>query len=65
MILQPLLTTRPFKINAASLFTLTSATWGAVNPATLRIFLRSLLRARDFAAGLKVKDGQPYEWRSE
>ena len=44
---------------------LASAILGEVSPPGLRLFLRSSIRARDLLAGLRVKDGRPYEWRSE
>lgn len=65
MILQPLLAKRSLSWNLPSAVTLISATWGSVSPTTLRLFLRSLLRTRDFVAGRLVKDGTPYEWRLE
>jgi GT2 family glycosyltransferase len=46
-----------------SLRTLLWGAWGSVSPATLRIFLRSLVRARDLAARARLRDGEPYEWR--
>jgi hypothetical protein len=47
------------------LMILASAIWGQVSPPSLRFFLRSSIRARDFLASLRVKDGRPYEWRSK
>jgi len=44
---------------------LASAVWGHISPSTLRVFLRSLIRARDLIAGVRVKDGRPYAWRFE
>ena len=43
--------------------TLVWAAWAAVSPESLRLFLRSLIRARDFLASYRVKDGGLYEWR--
>jgi glycosyltransferase involved in cell wall biosynthesis len=54
---------KPFKPNLQTLMALASASLGTVSPGTLRFFLRSLIRARDFLAGLSVKDGRAYEWR--
>jgi glycosyltransferase involved in cell wall biosynthesis len=63
MLLQPLLA-KKLRWNAKALMVLASAVLGEVSPAGLRFFLRSSIRARDFLAGLRVKDGSPYEWRS-
>ncbi|MGH9902179.1 MAG: glycosyltransferase family 2 protein, partial [Pyrinomonadaceae bacterium] len=38
--------------------------WGDAHPASLRLLMRSFIRARDAGAGLRVKDGKLYEWRS-
>lgn len=46
-----------------SLLTLALAVWGRVSPSTLRLSLRSFIRARDLLAGRRVKDGEPFEWR--
>jgi hypothetical protein len=43
--------------------TLAWAAWAAVSPESLRLFLRSVIRARDFLASYRVKDGGLYEWR--
>ena len=51
--------------NLKTLLILASAVWGDVNPAGLRLFLRTSIHARDLMAGLRVEDGKPYEWRSE
>jgi glycosyltransferase involved in cell wall biosynthesis len=64
MLLQPLLA-KKLRWNAKALMVLASAILGEVSPAGLRFFLRSSIRARDFLAGLRVKDGRPYEWRSK
>jgi hypothetical protein len=45
--------------------TLVWATWGWLSPASLRFFLRSFLRTRDFLASYSVKDGGIHEWRLE
>jgi len=57
--------TKTLHWNLKTLMILASAVWGNVNPSGLRLFLRSSIRARDLLAGLRVKDGKPYEWRSE
>lgn len=62
-ILSPLFRHKPFGISRRSLMTLVWATWAAVNPAGLRLFLRSIIHARDFLASYRVKDGGVYEWR--
>ncbi len=41
------------------------AVWGNVSPSSLRFCIRSITTARDGVCGLWVKDGKPYEWRSE
>jgi len=62
-LLRPLLAQK-LRWNAKTLIILASAIWGEVSPPSLRFFLRLSIRARDFLAGLRVKDGRPYEWRS-
>jgi len=64
MLLQPMLEQKSLKWNARTLMILVSAIWGHVSPPTLRVFLRSSIRARDLLASVRVKDGRPYEWRS-
>lgn len=64
-ILPDLLAKKTLKWNLPSLMALISASLGSVSPGTLRFLLRSFIRARDVMAGLQVKDGRPYEWRSE
>lgn len=63
MLLQPLLSNKSLRWSPATLMILTSAVWGAISPPSLRGFLRSSIRARDLIAGMRVKDGRPYEWR--
>jgi glycosyltransferase involved in cell wall biosynthesis len=41
------------------------AAWAQLSPSTLRWALRSLTYARDGLSGLVVRDGTPYEWRSD
>lgn len=62
-ILPQMVAKRPFKPNLQTLRVLASASLGTVSPGTLRFFLRSLIRSRDFLASLRVKDGRTYEWR--
>lgn len=52
-------------LDERSALTLMLALWGGVSPSTLRGSLRGFLRARDFVAGRRVKDGRLYEWRAE
>jgi len=63
MLLEPM--RKSFKWNSSSLMMFTSALWGHVSPSTLKAVLRGSIRMRDLIAGLKIKDGKPYEWRSE
>ena len=62
-ILPEMIAKKSLSWNFQSLIALTSASLGSLSPGTLRFFLRSLIRARDRLAGLRVKDGRPYEWR--
>ena len=61
-ILPQMLAKRPFKPDLQTMMALASASLGTVSPRTLKFFLRSLIRSRDFVAGLSVKDGRAYEW---
>jgi glycosyltransferase involved in cell wall biosynthesis len=54
-----------FRWNVKSLMIFTSAVWGHVSPLSLKFFLRGSIRVRDLLASTIVKDGKPYEWRSE
>jgi glycosyltransferase involved in cell wall biosynthesis len=65
MLLQTMLEKKSLQWNPKTLLVLASALWGHVNPPTLRAFLRLSIHARDLLAGVRVKDGRPYEWRSE
>jgi glycosyltransferase involved in cell wall biosynthesis len=65
MLLQPMLQKKSLKWTPKTLMILASAVWGHISPPTLRVFLRSSIRARDLLAGLRIKDGEPYEWRLE
>lgn len=64
-LLQPILEHKSLKWNPKTLMILASAIWGHLSPPTLRVFLRSSIRARDLLASVRVKDGRPYEWRSK
>jgi len=63
MLLEPM--RKSFKWDSSSLMMFTSALWGHISPSTLKAVLRGSIRMRDLIAGLKIKDGKPYEWRSE
>jgi glycosyltransferase involved in cell wall biosynthesis len=65
MLLEPMLKKKSLKWNPKTLMILASAIWGHISPPTLRVFLRSSIRARDLLASVRVKDGRPYEWRLE
>ncbi len=45
--------------------TLVLATWGAVSHKSLRFFLRSFIRGRDFLGSFYLKNAEMYEWRPE
>ncbi|HEY3024698.1 MAG TPA: glycosyltransferase family A protein [Pyrinomonadaceae bacterium] len=62
-ILPEMIAKKSLSWNFQSLAALASASLGSISPGTLRFFLRSLIRVRDCLAGLRVKDGRPYEWR--
>jgi glycosyltransferase involved in cell wall biosynthesis len=64
-LLEPLLENNSFKWDAKSLMIFTSALWGHVSPRSLKLCLRGLICVRDLLAGTIIKDGKPYEWRSE
>lgn len=64
-LLQPIIEQKSFKWDIRSLMIFTSALWGHVSPLSLKIFLRGSIRVRDLLASTIVKDGKPYEWRSE
>jgi len=65
MLLQTMLEKKSLHWNPKTLLVLVSALWGHLNPPTLRAFLRLSIHTRDLLAGFRVKDGRPYEWRSE
>jgi glycosyltransferase involved in cell wall biosynthesis len=65
MLLQAILEKKGLKWDAKTFMILASAVWGHTSPGTLRIFMRSSIRARDLLAGVRIKKGRPYEWRSE
>ncbi|MCA1557028.1 MAG: glycosyltransferase family 2 protein [Acidobacteria bacterium] len=60
-----LLEYKPLGLGHYHLKTLVWATWGALSPGSLRFFLSSFMRTRDFLAGYRVKDGGIHEWRLE
>jgi glycosyltransferase involved in cell wall biosynthesis len=64
-LLQPMFEKKSLKWNLKTLMILASAIWGHLSPSTLRVFLRSSIRARDLVASVRVKDGSPYEWQPE
>lgn len=64
-LLEPMLENKSFKWNVKSLMIFTSALWGHISPTSLKVFLRGSIKLRDLIASTKVKDGKPYEWRSE
>jgi glycosyltransferase involved in cell wall biosynthesis len=63
MLLDRILKKESLQWNLKTLLILASAIWGHISPSTLRVFLRSSIRARDLAAGVRIKDGEPYDWR--
>jgi glycosyltransferase involved in cell wall biosynthesis len=65
MLLQPIIGNKSLRWSPKTLMILVSAVWGHLSPPTLRVFLRSSIRARDLLAAVRVKDGRPYEWRLE
>ena len=65
MILREVLANTSFKPSPQTLVTLASSSWGGVHPASLRGFLRLLIRARDMIAGMQIREGRAYEWRSK
>jgi glycosyltransferase involved in cell wall biosynthesis len=65
MLVKPMLSKRSLRWNAKTVVLLASAILGEVSPHSLRLLLRSFIRARDLLASLRVKDGRPYEWRSK
>lgn len=56
---------KTFGLGVFQLRTLVWATWGWLSPSSLRFFLSSFLRTRDFLASYSVKDGGVHEWRLE
>lgn len=64
-LLRPMLEQKSLRWDLKGLTIFASAVWGHVSPLTLKLFLRGSIRARDLLAGIKVRDGKTYEWRSE
>ena len=62
-ILADLLRSGSFNLDPAWLRTLAWAAWGWASPATLRLYLRWLIRTRDLAASMRLRDRAPREWR--
>lgn len=58
-----MVTVRASGFSWQTIIAIASASLGTLSPALLRFVLRSLIRARDAAACLRIKDGRPYEWR--
>jgi hypothetical protein len=65
MLLQPMMEKKSLRWDLKTFMIFASALWGYVSPLTLKLFLRGSIRARDLLASIKIKDGKPYEWRSE
>jgi hypothetical protein len=65
MLLGPMLKQKSVGWGVKSLMIMVSALWGHLSPFTLKLFLRGSIRVRDLLASVTVKDGKPYEWRSE
>ena len=64
-LLRPMLRKKSLRWNPKTMVVLAPAVWGHLSPRSLRVCLRLSIRARDLVASVKVKDGRPYEWRSE
>jgi glycosyltransferase involved in cell wall biosynthesis len=64
-LLEPIRKQKSFKRDPRSLMIFASALWAHVSPLTLKVALRGSIRVRDLLASITVKDGKPYEWRSE
>lgn len=65
MLLQAMIEKKAFSWDLKNLIILASALWGHVSPSSLKVFLRASIRVRDLLASITMKDGKPYEWRSE
>ena len=64
-ILGAMMAEKSLRLDAATLKTLTWASWGSLSPGSLRCVLRTMIRARNLVLGLHIKNGRPYEWLSE
>ena len=64
-LLEPVMEKKWSNWDVKSLMIFTSALWGHVSPWSLKLFLRGSIKIRDLIASTIVKDGKPYEWRSE
>jgi glycosyltransferase involved in cell wall biosynthesis len=65
MLARPVPDQKSFAWDLKSLMIRASALWGYFSPASLKVFLRASIKARDLLASTIVKDGKPYEWRSK
>ena len=52
-----------FGLRPRLLRTLVLATWGTISHRSLRLFIRSVIKTRDFLASFYIKDGGMYEWQ--
>jgi glycosyltransferase involved in cell wall biosynthesis len=64
-VLGPMLKKKSLKWTPKTLMFLASAFWGHISPATLKACLRLSIRARDFLASVRVRDGKFYDWKYE
>ncbi|HEV7744512.1 MAG TPA: glycosyltransferase family A protein [Pyrinomonadaceae bacterium] len=64
-LLGPMLRKKSLQWNPKTFVFLASALLGHCSAPSLRVLLRSFIRARDLFASLRVKDGRHYEWRTE
>jgi glycosyltransferase involved in cell wall biosynthesis len=62
-VLGALLRSPSLRSSPSALPILVWAAWGSVSPGTLRLALRGLIRARDRAASVRLRNGGPREWR--
>jgi glycosyltransferase involved in cell wall biosynthesis len=62
-LLRPMLGRDVLEWSASALGAVVWAAWASASPGSLRCVLRSVIRARDLLAGLRLRDGEAYEWR--
>jgi hypothetical protein len=55
--------TRHLRLSPRAVLTIIVAAWGSLSTPTLRAALRAFISTRDRLAGLRIRDGRPYEWR--